>query len=209
MIPPTIAIRSYLHSPLEMAIVESPLMITVYKIIPDVNTFQNLETDDVDWGVDNMVDGSPVADDWDPPKDVYSRYPKKPTPDIWSVFGMPCLLAYSHKAYGILGTFLEATGELLLLDFEGEELLVHNVTYVLNCVDKKKWREDPGDGSGTKYAFLPQRMDYSPFMVPQTAGSELYAVEGYADRCDEYKAVIEDEGLTGLEFREVWCTDEG
>ncbi len=112
-------------------------MATVYRVCID-DDYYSLESADKQaylaarrksW----KFDGYPVKDSW-APLEVYVRYPTLKKPDI---YGVADTLAFEPEAAALVRPCLEYAGELLKLPFEDRDLLVLNVAYVINCLDKK------------------------------------------------------------------------
>jgi len=155
-------------------------------------------------------DGTAVADDWKPPA-VWCDSPKKKQGDFWGV-GFACVPAVTRAAFPHVQTHIEMAGEALPLELEGVELLIINVTEVINCLDhaKVQWR-DNGDGTrrlniDAGYHFLPERFSESSlFMLPETfRSSRLYCVERRGDPEEDFNAAVEAAKLKGLKFTQIW-----
>jgi len=78
-----------------------------------------------------------------------------------------------------------------------------NVLKKLDCLDTENTLY--GERTGTAgYQFLPEKLTDSPlFTVKWTGG--LFTVVGRPNAGVEFKTLVEQEGLTGLRFEEVWC----
>ena len=81
-------------------------------------------------------------------------------------------------------------------------------------VDHKKsdWQEygpNPDDRILRKPAFIASRFgDETIFKIAENRGARMYCVEFTGDPDDgEFKAVVEQHKLTGLEFELVWSDD--
>jgi hypothetical protein len=155
-------------------------------------------------------DGSSIVDEWRPPA-VWCQYPKKKQGDFWGI-GSCCVPAVTCTAFPTVQSHIEAAGEALSLQFEGVELLIVNVTEVINCLDQDKvqWR-DNGDGTrrfniDAGYHFLPGRFSESSlFRLPETSrSSRFYCVERSGDPEEDFKAAVEAAKLTGLKFKQIW-----
>jgi hypothetical protein len=186
-------------------------MITVYRVLPDAH-YQRFEPVDTEAALKLRrtkwrFDGTTIGKDWRPPE-VYVQQPLLLKPDIWGTFAGSHVLAFGDKAADVLQLFLDQAGEQLPLYHEGRKLVLLNVTYVLNCLDARKSKYDPDlPHMIDKYVFQPERLEYSLFKIPETRMSELLAVEGLAAPSDEFKAMVEQEGLTGLQFQKMWSSD--
>lgn len=141
----------------------------------------------------------------------------KPEPDLWRVHGLPVSFACSARLAD--DPAIEWVG--------GEQLAVHysNLPFILSnateqdCYDALdvihcEWPSGiAGVGVPSRYAFqltssgLPRVGSPSVFTVPETCMSELYVYEYEGDPDEEFKAKVEEEGLTGLVFEEIWHKD--
>ncbi len=138
----------------------------------------------------------------------------KPEPNFWRVHGLPVSFACSARLAD--DPAIEWAG--------GEQLAVHysNLPFILNnateqsCYDALdvaccEWPSGiAGVGVPSKYAFritssgLPRVGSPTIFTVPETCMSELYVYEYEGDPDEEFKAKVEEEGLTGLVFEKIW-----
>jgi Uma2 family endonuclease len=179
-------------------------MLSVYRVIPDLDNFQYISADDVEKLMNFRFDGTPIRSDWAPPRSNYLANPKKPRPDIWGL-GYPALFAVAGEAASDLVTFIDQSCEGLPINCGGARFLVCNVTCVVNALDTKKSRHAEGVPHFIEeYAFHSGRFEYSLFKIPETAESEILCVEGLAAPEDEFKGTVEKLGLKGLVFRKIW-----
>jgi hypothetical protein len=202
-----IATLGFVHGPDQKSFCE--IMITVYRLLPDINNFQSVLTDDIDaWP--SSFDGNPIGKSWKSPP-CYPENLMKPRPDFWPCV-MPATFALASNALGLKGrarpivTFLDQSCEVLPLKCEGVgKLLLCNVTHVVNCLDKTKSEPFPDmPGQFLRLVFHPKRFGYSLFRIPETRMGEILCVEGLSDPEDEFKATVEKLGLTGLRFKRIW-----
>jgi hypothetical protein len=181
-------------------------MATIYQIWADEG-YQSPEPDDGDAYLAMMkskwkFDGTPIGRSWKPPE-VYVQFPLLCEPDIWEFFPS---FAFTEAAASKLQRFLDQAGEQLPLYHEGRKLTLLNITYCLNCLDKKRSVYDPElPHMIDEYVFRRDRLEYSLFKIPeQRYGRCWFCTEGVAAPDDEFKAMVEKYGLTGLRFTEVW-----
>jgi hypothetical protein len=138
--------------------------------------------------------------------ELYVRQPTLKRPDIWE---LATTLAFEDSAAAKVQLCLDQAGQQFKLPFENRKLIVLNVTYVINCLDKKQSDFDPDlPHMIDKYVFHGDRLDYSLFKIPETMHAEIFTVEGLASPDDEFKPLVEKYGLKGLRFEEVWSSDE-
>lgn len=118
-----------------------------------------------------------------------------------------------EKARELAGEPLEMSGEFLPISVEGEkgQYWIYNITNCINVVDTNKceWEEAwPGSDERVleKLAFIPSRFgEETLFKIPEDRATRLYCAEFTGDPEDgEFKAVVEQCGLTGLHFDPVW-----
>lgn len=162
---------------------------TVYEVKCDLNRYKSLLFDETIVEYKHPLlkfDGVSVADAWAPPG-VWCSAPKKKAGDFWGIgsCGVP---AVTRAAYPHIQTHAEMGGEVLPLTFEGVELLILNVTEVVNCLDheKCKWHDDGGSkrlNTEAGYHFRPERFSESSlFRLPETCRStRIYCVERSSD----------------------------
>ena len=184
---------------------------TVYPITVESFTGQprTIERKTYDFGW-----GKPMPEDWAP-------VPLKPknldrlVPDLWSV--EKDILAVTNGRYPLLERHFEMSGQVLnaQCDIFGQSvnLKLLNPLVVDNCLDHEacNWREDD-DGAyenldlsaDRNIVFNPDRLDAFPiFRVPE-AMSMLLCTERYGSPEEEFKAAVEQNGLTGLIFNLLW-----
>ena len=179
-------------------------MLSVYRVILDFDNYQYIMADEVEALTKYRFDGTSVRNDWEPPS-IYRANPKKPTPDIWGCMPFGAVFAVTLKAATELVTFIDQSCEGLPMECDGDRLLVCNVTCVVNALNKKQSRHKRGLPHWIdEYVFHPHRFEYSLFKIPETAMSEVLCVEGLAAPEDEFKGVVEKNGLKGLEFKKIW-----
>ena len=175
-------------------------MSTVYNVIMD-DKYQSLEFSDFDAGFEAeeegcwKIDGNPVGDNWEP-LSVKIASPKSPKPDLWPVAGT---YALEKRAAEILAPVLDKCCELLPLPFEDRELLVINITAVVDCFDMENGVCHPEfTYLIEEYAFVEQLITHSLFKIPQNHAYSLAA--GDTGNSVEFKSLIEENGLKGVMF---------
>jgi hypothetical protein len=124
---------------------------------------------------------------------------------LWGFGGF----AVDGRAHEVLKEILNETSELLpFLPHEGEQFHRLNVLNIVDCLDleKSKWREKPNGSKSTQieeYQFDPARIGGPTlFKLPKQAA--LLTVIGKHSVPQEFKTLVEREGLTGLKFEEIW-----
>jgi hypothetical protein len=179
-------------------------MVSVYELRGQ-DDYQALDAVDFEefrkeWDQSWKFDGTPVANIWKP-LEMYVRQTNLKKPDIWAIANT---FAFERAAAKVVQLPLDQSAEQLILPFDGRKLVVANVTYVIDCLDKEKSIYDPDlPHLIEKYVFHLKRLDYSLFKIPQHPGIIL-TVEGLASPDDEFKPLVERHGLKGLYFEKLW-----
>ncbi len=105
-------------------------------------------------------------------------------------------------------------GELLPLPHRGDLFHLVNVLECVNCLDEQNTKWVLGRTTNARirveeYRFHANRLSESTlFKVPETALGEVLTVSGLKDPEDEFKSVVEREGLEGINFEEVWSDSQ-
>jgi hypothetical protein len=182
-------------------------MISVYRIIPDLNNYQYIMADDVGAVMKFRFDATSIGKDWEPPS-TYLANPKKPKPDLWGCFSNLAVFAVTQMIAREIVTFLDQSCEGLPMECDGAKFLLCNVTCAVNALDHKQSRHKEGlPHCIEEYVFHPHRFEYTLFKIPETAMSEILCVEGLAAPEDEFKGMVEKHGLKGLKFTKLWSDD--
>src|SRR5262249_40012992 len=141
-------------------------MLSVYRVIPNLDQYQYFMADDISLVMKNRFDGTSVRSNWEAPT-IYRANPKKPRPDIWGCMSFGAVFAVGLKAASELVTFIDQSCEGLPIECDGEKFLICNISCVVNALDEKQsshierlphWIEN--------YSFLPKRFEYSLFKIP-------------------------------------------
>jgi hypothetical protein len=177
-------------------------MISVYRVMPDVDKYQYLLSEDFDR--DYLLDGMPKGKSWKSFK-MYSLKPLRPAPYFWDCFLYGNMIAVEGRELEPIRGFVDQSCELLPLSFGRKKMSLLNVVEVVDVLDKKRSKfVDEDRDSLDKYAFLSKRFTHSLFKIPETRRSEVLCVEGLCDPQDEFKGSVEALGLTGLRFHKLW-----
>lgn len=113
-----------------------------------------------------------------------------------------------------LGTLLEMAGEILPIIIDRERFYFLNTLECINALDNKRTEYNYyEDGSRStvinKYYFHENRLGGSPiFKIPETAKYQMLCFEGLSDPWDEFKGRYEELNLEGLEFIEIYDSEE-
>lgn len=195
------------------------MTITFYNVRADVDNFQYflIERDrpfDPDDDPYNF-EGTRKGPRWKPPR-VRVEKPRMPEADFFS-FGLGTsgpALAVRPEAFQRaleLRQRLERVAELLLLPYDGREFSVINPLEVVDALDPDAttWDTDPETGEPDDEVVEPRfrvdRLRGDLFQVPETLYSNLYTWERTGQ---ELKPYVEDAGLTGLVFDELYVNDD-
>lgn len=185
----------------------------VYKVVADVEAFRSVyPADKAMWRNKLLFDGMPKLSGW-PTPEFYYLYPKLSRGEFFG--GITGGLVVSPEAVEAVRTFFEMAGELLPIKVEGEpeEFILLNVTECTNSLNKRltEWSKNPETGEDVlikKYVFHPNRfVDSTIFKIPETCTAQTLVVERYNDPECEFKAFVEQSGLRGLIFEELWRSD--
>ena len=178
-----------------------------------IKEFSMLATDDETFAYiaphGEGLNGVPFDREWKTPT-FYIEKPLLPRPNFFRV----CLaVACDEQSREIAGEAMEMSGEFLPIRVEGEkgEYWIYNITNTINVLDqeKSKWQElgpGPDDRMLIRPAFVASRFgEETIFKIREDRGARMYCVEFTGDPDDgEFKAVVEHNSLTGLEFELVW-----
>jgi hypothetical protein len=106
------------------------------------------------------------------------------------------------RARSILAPMLDQDFEILPIEsFRGVEYYFVNVLKKVDCVDRQRmiWK----NGRIFEYQFFPEKLTDSTLFSVRGAGG-LFTVVGLPGAEVEFKTLVEQAGLTGLKFEEVW-----
>jgi hypothetical protein len=110
------------------------------------------------------------------------------------------------RAHSIVASILDQDVEILPIEpFRGVEYYFVNVLKELDCLDPENtiWKK----GIDIEYQFIPEKLTDSALFMIKGTGS-LFTVVGWPGAEFEFKTLVEQAGLTGLKFEEVWSCDE-
>jgi hypothetical protein len=182
----------------------------VYRLRSDVNHYRYFLPEREEDALALEMDCTPKEETWVPPP-VFIYEPMLKAGDFYQFEGSK--LITTLRATEVLEEFLEMAGELLPLPYGGEVYTVLNVLECINCLDHERtqWRLGPDTGEKLgprQYAFHPDRFSESPlFKIPETCRSQILLVEGLRDPEEEFRYVVENAGLNGLVFEELWDSE--
>lgn len=179
----------------------------VFKIRMDgdrYQTFYPVNRDDV-WTL--RMDGTSKIDSWTPPP-VYVLHPKLRAGGFYNA-NRSHLIA-SPRATEALYNHFSFAGELLPLLYKEQTFTLLNVTQCIDVLDQERSEFEIGHTSGTKYRILTHAfhadrfVETSLFKIPDFNCSEIFVLEGANDFEMEFREAVEEAGLEGLIFTEVW-----
>jgi hypothetical protein len=141
---------------------------------------------------------------WHPPK-VYSPYPKRLEPDIWSMGIGNGAFGVTEKAFEKLDAVLEMAGEILNLPYQNQTLTICNILECIDCVDedRSKWTMDRHGKRKflvSPYFFMDSLSESTLFKIPQSP-IDIFCWEQSEDPDSEFKACVEHHKLKGLKFK--------
>ncbi len=184
----------------------------IYRLRTDVNKFQSffLEKEDA-LSLDELsFNGSHRLETWNDPG-FYVMHPKLIKGNFLGFGDASGALTVDTKALQVLEDLFEMSGELLPFTYKGAAFQVVNVTNVIDVLDEERtqWFYEKGSSPVERYVFHENRLTETPlFKIPQENSLDIFAVEGIKDPEDEFKGRVEQSGLTGLTFEEVWSRDD-
>jgi hypothetical protein len=112
-------------------------------------------------------------------------------------------------ALNLLRPLLRSCCEFLpLAPYEGQVFFLLNVLDCIDCLDKENttWTSSK---MIDEYSFNAHELPPGTlFKIPEDRGALELTASGVATGGTEFKSIVEHEGLTGLEFEEVW-SEEG
>jgi hypothetical protein len=181
----------------------------VFRIRLNSNDFLSfLPADPTIWQTDLLkLDCKPKLPAWKPPA-VYAVTPKLKQGNFFHL----CSGAFvvDSSACEALRTILEMAGELLPLPHQDALFHLVNVLQCVNCLDEQNTEWVLGKTTNAKirikeYHFHANRFSESTlFKIPETALGEVLTLSGVKDPKDEFKSLVERQGLQGIIFEEVW-----
>lgn len=161
--------------------------------------------DDADYEIFWSFDGSPRTPGWRPVKVRRVRADER---QAFNPSDFPWLGAHAlvmrRKPVEALHEILKASGEILpLATDDGTELFVLNVTRVLDAIDEQRSEILRFPGSGRI-----MRIKSVAFLAPIVRGADIFRLPHRASSTyvsDRFVKAVQDAGLEGLEFKQVWA----
>jgi hypothetical protein len=157
--------------------------------------------------------GFPITE-WNPPP-MMPLYPSRKKPDFWSADGTAFAVGErALKNTPGLDRMLAKAGQLLQLPFLRQTLTVCNILAHKGCIDEEKseWVIRKLDGQRVDVerpcfiaAYLPES---SLFKISQ-APRRIFTWEKDQNPEQEFKASVEKNKLTGLNFFPIWSEQDG
>ena len=173
----------------------------IFRLDCDVTNFQSFASGDE--GMLKRLPGGcrPVPSPWVPP--VVYVYDLLLKAADFSRFWFA--LVASPRAMRVVGEIIQPCCELLPLPVEdGRMFTVANVLACVDCLDHARSKVTT-NVLKNNYVFLPDRVTDAPiFRTPEDTVVETFVVERTGDPKTEFKAAVEQHGLTGLIFWQVW-----
>lgn len=158
-------------------------------------------------------DSTSKASIWEP-AELVCLDNQKPEPDFWWIERIPTVFVCDERVLNDVPVLWEeGICEPLPVRCSGRTLWLCNVTengcWDALDVERCVWSSGtPSVGLPSQYTFLSDRLIFTTVLtVPETCELELYVSADYDDPIYEFKAKVEEEGLTGLVFEEIWHED--
>ncbi len=186
-------------------------MIKIYRVKSDVDRFRWLipEVPDsviLDYTTFECV---PRSADWSPPS---VRVHDLLLNEGDFAYYTPGALVANPEAFQKVKPFFETAGEILPLRCNGNQYRLLNVTVCKDAMDhnKTEWYEDNGERvSITRFVFDEVKLESlkaSIFKIPETCRGSVLTMEKNGNPEIEFKAFVETNGLSGLQFEELWTS---
>jgi hypothetical protein len=185
----------------------------VYRLEQDPDRWQCLHPKGAKYinffGVPDLLEeGDSRAAGWKPPP------VEQIDPDLEpSDFSMPDsgALIVNPRAYAVLRPLLEEAGELLPVLYRGETHYFLHVTRYVDALDMEAVQLNR-IGEIKRYAFRPEKLaDVGLFKIATVwrdktpvCDLELFLADGHRDTAHDFRALIKQQKLQGLEFKKVW-----
>lgn len=156
------------------------------------------------WSIDYIqsFNGSRKSENWIPLFLVLDQPESEHPLNDFPGFQYTSFIIFSSKATGILMPLIQKDAELLPLKFRNDEYYGINVTSVLSCIDYDKsiYKCFKSSGRIMKFysvAFLKNGVK-GHHIFRLTEGPRIYYVS------DDFKNMVEKNGLTGFAFKLIW-----
>ncbi len=148
---------------------------------------------------------------WSPPP-MHFGNPLRPEPDFWEAT-VAGAFAVHPRALDLVGMFFERAGQMLPIRFKHLELTVCNILQVYDCVDpeRSEWLRMPRTGEPyavNKPYFVPEHFEASTLFKIPTRELDIFCWESNRDPEEEFKACVEANRLTGLQFELAWSDEK-
>ncbi len=194
-------------------------MISVYRAKPIRRGFSAIMPSERSFDESNRkallkFDGESKKELWGPQRYCYVGEPKIPRGDF-AGFSIQCLAVRveAFERARLARFFNKYVVELLPLvdEDDGTEWYVLNMMHLVNCIDREK-SELSIAPYRVRLEFFPQRITqqnvFTPWW-PKSFWRKVLCWEQYKDPHSEFKAHVEQFGLTGLEFELLWDEEKG
>ncbi|HET6251074.1 MAG TPA: hypothetical protein VFE47_25530 [Tepidisphaeraceae bacterium] len=177
------------------------LLMQVYKIFFEVDSYQFLLPLDLRWIERFPFDGARYEGKWEPPI-APVRQPRKKAPDIWSLFN-DATFGLNAKAMELLKPVLPGS-EFLPVEVQGKTVHFVNLPFV-DCLDQTKSTFDRKIMVRVmKPVFDRKKLTLSAFRIHEQPRGPLYVTEGAFPEREEFKKIVDANKLTGVYFVPIW-----
>jgi len=163
--------------------------------------------------IDAFNTGKKKTDEWNPPAiewfdDDSRNLDKYKDPDI-SYIGSPSSLIVSPHAKKLITLTVNDVAKLLPIPFNNETWYLLNVFNIINALNKAnckyKIRKNGEVGRMLDIAFFANKIPHAKlFMVPEKRSTFYFAEHHPDDSENNFKNIIEQNKLFGIEFVKVW-----
>ena len=185
----------------------------IYRVEVDVGMYQTFYRSNTnEWSLDQCIfDGRSRLADWTPPE-IYIMHPKLERGNFFGFAATIGTWIVDAQGVELMDRFWSC--ELLPLEHKAEKFFVVNVLEVINVLDENRTQFRIGKTTGARigierHEFHKDRLTEAPlFKIPETCRAEVLTCEGFLEPEDEFKFNLEQSGLKGLVFHEIWNDDK-
>jgi hypothetical protein len=160
-------------------------------------------------GLNFRLKGQRLPDEWKSPNVEFYDDNEPPSGDVILVLDLAGAIAIKKRCYEILADILSPNHQVFPLNNPADDYLLINVLYVedildegqslqVECIKNPRFR---------RYVFRPTECISGFFRIPQTCGCEILCCDD--GKTQSVKRVIEENGITGVSFRELWDSETG
>ena len=178
----------------------------IYQLWTD-RTYRAFETKDKNGYKAFMFSGQPI-ENWESVELYPSKHYTEIGKEIGDVYSIEISsVVVNEKCFNVLSSYLQGNAQILPAQSASQRLYVLNVTTVIDCLDREKSKIKLFKSSGRimrieEYAFHRELLDnVFIFKIPEEVFTHPYVTE-------DFKELIEQNGIKGFKFICVWQDDK-